>query len=258
MMESGVGTRRLADTITGLFETSPLKETTTTEDIQTRFLRRAGSDLQLSSAAKIAWYCLLLAVVLPILLCLVWCWHQRYRSHRRALDTLDRESQLSRMEANIQAFSEAEKGKRVRLIRSIIRDQVNKVTKADLKKKRKPQELEEEPSNYSCSICLEDFQVGDSVANSSDSKCSHCFHEECIIAWLVARQHAFCPCCRRPFSCLPAKTSVTSHDLTTLDDIESTRMESSVIVGLDDRTASDTLDVVVEQNTKSVVEVEQR
>jgi hypothetical protein len=268
MIESGT----LIDTMMGLlFETLPLDETTTT-DTQTRFLRHAGSDLRLSPAFRIAWYCLLVAVACPLFSCVLWCWYQRYRGHRRALDALERESQLSRIEANIQAFSEAEKVKRARLIHSAIQEQVKKVTKADLKKMRKPQEDEEEQSNYSCSICLEDFRLGDSVAKSSDSMCCHCYHEECIISWLVARQHAFCPYCRRPFLCLPAKTSIASHDLTTLDDMESTsRMESSVIAGLDDRTVadaleSDALDVVLEdvdvptddEETKAGIEMEQR
>jgi hypothetical protein len=267
MTESNTRIRHLVDTVMGLFETFQIEETTTTNNIQTRFLRKAGSDLSLSPAARIAWYCLLVAIVLPLLFCLSWCWYQRYRGHRRALNALELESDLSRIEANIQAFSEAEKVKRVRLIQSLIQEQVKKVTKADLKKMRKPQEDEEEPSNYSCSICLEDFQVGESVAKSSDSMCCHCYHEECIISWLAARQHAFCPYCRRPFLCLPAGASIASHDRTTLDDTESTRMESSsVIAGLDDRTVTDTLDAVaedvdvpcVDEETNPAVEEEQR
>ena len=251
---SRTNTNSVADTaMRVIVPTFPLEDETTITDYesQTRHLRTTagGAHLQLSSAAAIAWYCLLVSVVLPILLGLAWCWYQRYRGHRRAVDALESESQLARIEANIQAFSKAEKLNRARLIRSILQERLERVTKEDLKQKRKPQDDTDEPSNYSCSICLEDFKVGDSVANSSDSMCSHCFHEECIISWIVVRRLAFCPYCRRPFLCLPAPASIGSLVLTTttVDDMESTsRMETSVVVGLDDQTVADTLDVVVE------------
>eukprot|EP00551_Chaetoceros_affinis_P012836 CAMPEP_0203669000 /NCGR_PEP_ID=MMETSP0090-20130426/5475_1 /ASSEMBLY_ACC=CAM_ASM_001088 /TAXON_ID=426623 /ORGANISM="Chaetoceros affinis, Strain CCMP159" /LENGTH=490 /DNA_ID=CAMNT_0050533571 /DNA_START=61 /DNA_END=1530 /DNA_ORIENTATION=+ len=49
-----------------------------------------------------------------------------------------------------------------------------------------------------CSICLEAFQVGESVSWSKHlTHCSHVFHTECITTWLTHK--ADCPCCRGPF-----------------------------------------------------------
>ncbi|KVI05183.1 Zinc finger, RING/FYVE/PHD-type [Cynara cardunculus var. scolymus] len=44
-----------------------------------------------------------------------------------------------------------------------------------------------------CSICLQDFEVGNSAGIFP--KCDHKFHPECISQWL--RTHNSCPVCRR-------------------------------------------------------------
>lgn len=54
-------------------------------------------------------------------------------------------------------------------------------------------------SRECCSICLEPYKVGDSVArvNSRDSsirRCHHWFHEDCILEWL--QNNHKCPLCR--------------------------------------------------------------
>eukprot|EP00537_Pseudo-nitzschia_pungens_P017372 CAMPEP_0172402252 /NCGR_PEP_ID=MMETSP1061-20121228/53824_1 /TAXON_ID=37318 /ORGANISM="Pseudo-nitzschia pungens, Strain cf. pungens" /LENGTH=291 /DNA_ID=CAMNT_0013136171 /DNA_START=154 /DNA_END=1029 /DNA_ORIENTATION=- len=52
----------------------------------------------------------------------------------------------------------------------------------------------------SCSICLEDYSVGDIVVRlksnvAGDTRaCNHCFHEGCILEWL--KDHDECPLCR--------------------------------------------------------------
>jgi Zn-finger nucleic acid-binding protein len=50
----------------------------------------------------------------------------------------------------------------------------------------------------SCSICLMDYEVGDSVIRSTRKKCPHAFHAECILQWLSQGKKR-CPCCRHFF-----------------------------------------------------------
>ena len=44
-----------------------------------------------------------------------------------------------------------------------------------------------------CAICLDDFEAGDLL--NSQTKCSHRFHQDCLIMWL--EHHDMCPICRR-------------------------------------------------------------
>jgi len=48
----------------------------------------------------------------------------------------------------------------------------------------------------SCSVCLGSYTCGDEVMWSSNPKCPHVFHVDCILSWLV-RKRKQCPCCRR-------------------------------------------------------------
>lgn len=64
-----------------------------------------------------------------------------------------------------------------------------------------------------CSICLETFAVGDSIAKAKKATseddsiaanelvptfgCTHLFHTNCIVEWLI--HHDKCPCCRADF-----------------------------------------------------------
>lgn len=51
-----------------------------------------------------------------------------------------------------------------------------------------------------CSICLCEYERGDTVVTSCNPECSHAFHQECIVEWLVKMQEgAPCPCCRCTF-----------------------------------------------------------
>ena len=53
-----------------------------------------------------------------------------------------------------------------------------------------------------CAICLNHYQTGDTVIWSTNSSCSHAFHRDCMLGWLVktpAGKPAMCPCCRQAF-----------------------------------------------------------
>ena len=49
-----------------------------------------------------------------------------------------------------------------------------------------------------CHVCLTDFKPGDVVTSSKNKKCSHMFHESCIVDWLLG-PHDNCPVCRNDF-----------------------------------------------------------
>ena len=73
-----------------------------------------------------------------------------------------------------------------------------------------------------CTVCLVKYEISDRVCWSSNSKCSHMFHEDCILQWLatLGRTHSraklfsasatpsekklldfdlTCPCCTQDF-----------------------------------------------------------
>ena len=48
-----------------------------------------------------------------------------------------------------------------------------------------------------CDICLLEYKVGDEVAWSPNIECTHAFHKDCILDWLVRKTS--CPSCRRDY-----------------------------------------------------------
>jgi hypothetical protein len=52
-----------------------------------------------------------------------------------------------------------------------------------------------------CDICLGDYEAGDVVAWSTNVKCKHAFHVDCITDWLLRRPS--CPSCRQAYITIP-------------------------------------------------------
>lgn len=53
-----------------------------------------------------------------------------------------------------------------------------------------------------CVICLTQYTCGETLTWSSNPKCVHCFHQDCIVSWLSKRRNREqkpCPCCRQSF-----------------------------------------------------------
>lgn len=52
-----------------------------------------------------------------------------------------------------------------------------------------------------CPICLDEYNLNEKVAYSSNKDCFHVFHEACIRAWMLpqATANQQCPCCRQTF-----------------------------------------------------------
>ena len=53
----------------------------------------------------------------------------------------------------------------------------------------------------SCAICLHPYALHETVVWSPNRACIHCFHQDCVVPWLVSRpsKQQLCPCCRQPF-----------------------------------------------------------
>jgi len=73
-----------------------------------------------------------------------------------------------------------------------------------------------------CSICLEEYKIGDTIArsntgnnkdkieedNNNSNSCNHCFHKDCIVAWL--QNHDECPLCRVDMTTIPETRSISN------------------------------------------------
>ncbi|XAR73731.1 hypothetical protein NMG60_11007802 [Bertholletia excelsa] len=69
-------------------------------------------------------------------------------------------------------------------------DSVEKIPKFKITSKNN---VDASGEKASCSVCLQDFQLGETVR--SLPQCHHLFHLPCIDKWLV--RHGSCPLCRR-------------------------------------------------------------
>lgn len=58
-----------------------------------------------------------------------------------------------------------------------------------------------------CAICIFDYKVGDVVSWSSNPKCRHVFHTDCIASFQVHSGSTRCPFCRRAFIVKETSTS---------------------------------------------------
>lgn len=72
-----------------------------------------------------------------------------------------------------------------------------------------------------CSICLCEYEIGSAVVFSSNRKCEHVFHADCIEQWLMKQRGIECPICRQDFVIDPFDD--VEHDL------ESGNYDSSAI-----------------------------
>ena len=56
-----------------------------------------------------------------------------------------------------------------------------------------------------CAVCLCPYEVGETLAWSSNSSCRHAFHRDCVVEYLCKVQEVDCPCpcCRGTFVELP-------------------------------------------------------
>jgi hypothetical protein len=48
-----------------------------------------------------------------------------------------------------------------------------------------------------CAICLADYKQNQKVCESSNPACTHVFHEDCMVNWLM--KHHRCPVCRQRY-----------------------------------------------------------
>ena len=81
-----------------------------------------------------------------------------------------------------------------------------------------------------CAVCLDSYEISDQVCWASNKECSHVFHADCILQWLVSSgkkksmdqvfekhpsdaklmQYRQCPCCRQDF--ISVKPDMREHE----------------------------------------------
>ena len=85
-----------------------------------------------------------------------------------------------------------------------IDDHMNAGIKEDIKVSKIPSDIETnsmislENTDLICTICCEEYVIGEDIAWSKNDECCHCFHTDCIVAWLM-HDNDECPICRNQY-----------------------------------------------------------
>lgn len=85
-----------------------------------------------------------------------------------------------------------------------IDDHMNARMKEDIKISQIPSDIETnsmtslENTDLICTICCEEYEVGEDIAWSNNDECCHCFHTDCIVVWLM-HDNDECPICRNQY-----------------------------------------------------------
>ena len=74
---------------------------------------------------------------------------------------------------------------------------INSIQRMSSTLSKKQTQDHEEEKNPCCSICFEDYEIGDELCESTNNDCPHKFHADCMIPWLV--KHKECPICRHDY-----------------------------------------------------------
>jgi hypothetical protein len=77
--------------------------------------------------------------------------------------------------------------------------------------------VETRPVPGTCAICLNQYVIDEVIIWSPNRDCVHCFHEDCIMPWLMRKssKHRQCPCCRQSFVSSTATTTTVKAVPTT-------------------------------------------
>ena len=64
---------------------------------------------------------------------------------------------------------------------------------------QQPPHLHKMITSDPCSICLDNYKVGNEVVWSTNPNCVHVYHKECMLTWLCKFGEGCCPICRESF-----------------------------------------------------------
>jgi len=67
------------------------------------------------------------------------------------------------------------------------------------------------PMGSSCAICLGEYKPGDEICHSYNENCTHLFHKDCMLSWLLCDKDE-CPCCREKYVFLPPQANDEEED----------------------------------------------